>query len=111
MPKKRASVENEDQYETLKDKGMSKERAARIAKCTRFVQQGWPEVKEGELPLLSETGWHHSPEESSRTQRRKGHCTEAIVVIASRGWRGQAEYSASSSRFSPRATPRPPAPR
>jgi len=31
MPDKRPSVKNEDQYEALKDKGMSKERAARIA--------------------------------------------------------------------------------
>ena len=31
MPSKSANVKNEKQYETLKDKGMSKERAARIA--------------------------------------------------------------------------------
>ncbi len=31
MPGKRASVKNEKQYEALKDKGMSKSRAARIA--------------------------------------------------------------------------------
>jgi hypothetical protein len=31
MPDKRASVKNEKQYEALKRKGMSKERAARIA--------------------------------------------------------------------------------
>jgi hypothetical protein len=31
MPGKRASVKNEKQYEALKDKGMSKERAAPIA--------------------------------------------------------------------------------
>jgi hypothetical protein len=31
MPSKRASVKNEKQYEALKDKGMSKQRAARIA--------------------------------------------------------------------------------
>ena len=31
MPKKRASVKNEKQYQALKDKGMSKERAAKIA--------------------------------------------------------------------------------
>ncbi len=31
MPKKSANVKNEKQYEALKDKGMSKERAARIA--------------------------------------------------------------------------------
>jgi hypothetical protein len=31
MPSKSANVKNEKQYEALKDKGMSKERAARIA--------------------------------------------------------------------------------
>jgi len=31
MPKKRANVKNPKQYEALKDKGMSKSRAARIA--------------------------------------------------------------------------------
>ena len=31
MPGKRPSVKNEKQYEALKDKGMSKKRAARIA--------------------------------------------------------------------------------
>lgn len=31
MPGKRAHVKNEKQYEALKDKGMSKERAAKIA--------------------------------------------------------------------------------
>jgi hypothetical protein len=31
MPSKSANVKNEKQYEALKDKGMSKERAAKIA--------------------------------------------------------------------------------
>lgn len=31
MPSKQANVKNEKQYEALKDKGMSKQRAARIA--------------------------------------------------------------------------------
>jgi hypothetical protein len=31
MPGKKANVKNEKQYEALKDKGMSKQRAARIA--------------------------------------------------------------------------------
>ena len=31
MPNKSSNVKNERQYEALKDKGMSKERAARIA--------------------------------------------------------------------------------
>ena len=32
MPSKQANVKNEKQYEALKDKGMSKQRAAKIAK-------------------------------------------------------------------------------
>ena len=31
MPSKSADVKNKDQYEALKDKGMSKERAAKVA--------------------------------------------------------------------------------
>jgi hypothetical protein len=31
MPSKRSNIKNEKQYEALKDKGISKERAARIA--------------------------------------------------------------------------------
>ncbi|HET6791321.1 MAG TPA: hypothetical protein VFI35_07015 [Actinomycetota bacterium] len=40
MPKKRPSVKNEDQYEALKDKGMSKERAARIANSPGASSRG-----------------------------------------------------------------------
>ena len=40
MPGKRPSVENEKQYETLKDKGMSKERAARIANSPDASSRG-----------------------------------------------------------------------
>ena len=41
MPgKKRASVKNEKQYEALKDKGMSKERAARIANSPGASSRG-----------------------------------------------------------------------
>jgi hypothetical protein len=34
MPTKRANVKNEKQYEALRDKGMSKQRAAKIAVTT-----------------------------------------------------------------------------
>ena len=40
MPNKRASVKNEKQYEKLKDKGMSKERAARIANSSGSSSRG-----------------------------------------------------------------------
>jgi hypothetical protein len=40
MPNKRPSVKNEKQYEALKDKGMSKERAARIANSPDASNRG-----------------------------------------------------------------------
>jgi hypothetical protein len=40
MPDKRPHVKNEKQYEALKDKGMSKERAARIANSPNASKHG-----------------------------------------------------------------------
>jgi len=40
MPNKRASVKNEKQYEKLKEKGMSKERAARISNSPGASSRG-----------------------------------------------------------------------
>ena len=40
MPSRRANVKNEKQYEALKDKGMSKERAARIANSPGASKRG-----------------------------------------------------------------------
>jgi hypothetical protein len=40
MPSKTANVKNEDQYEALKDKGMSKERAAKIANSPKASEHG-----------------------------------------------------------------------
>ena len=40
MPDKRPSDKNEKQYEALKDKGMSKERAARIANSPDASKHG-----------------------------------------------------------------------
>jgi hypothetical protein len=40
MPGKRASVKNEKQYEALRDKGMSKSRAARIANSPGASSRG-----------------------------------------------------------------------
>ena len=44
MPgKKRASIKNEKQYEALKKKGMSKERAARISNASESPKRGGEE--------------------------------------------------------------------
>ena len=40
MPSKRATVKNEKQYEALKNKGMSKERAAKIANSPDASKHG-----------------------------------------------------------------------
>jgi hypothetical protein len=40
MPKGKAHVKNEKQYEALKDKGMSKQRAARIANSPDASKHG-----------------------------------------------------------------------
>ncbi|HEY2326445.1 MAG TPA: hypothetical protein VGH52_03075 [Gaiellaceae bacterium] len=40
MPGKKAHVKNEKQYEALKDKGMSKERAAKIANSPEASKHG-----------------------------------------------------------------------
>lgn len=40
MPSRSANVKNEKQYEALKDKGMSKQRAARIANSPNASSKG-----------------------------------------------------------------------
>jgi hypothetical protein len=40
VPSKKANVKNEKQYEALKDKGMSKERAAKIANSPKASKHG-----------------------------------------------------------------------
>lgn len=47
MPSKSANVKNEKQYEALKDKGMSKERAARIANAKDSSKHGGKQSGKG----------------------------------------------------------------
>ena len=47
MPDKRPSVKNEDQYEALKEKGMSKERAAKIANSPGASKRGGKQSGKG----------------------------------------------------------------
>ncbi|MBF4765758.1 hypothetical protein ISU07_21715 [Nocardioides islandensis] len=48
MPGKAAHVKNEKQYEALKDKGMSKERAARIANSPDASKHGGKSTKKSD---------------------------------------------------------------
>jgi len=50
MPSKRANVKNEKQYEALKDKGMSKQRAARIANSPGASSRGGKTSGSGSSP-------------------------------------------------------------
>ena len=50
MPGTRANVKNEKQYEALKDKGMSKSRAARIANSPGASSQGGKKSRSGSSP-------------------------------------------------------------
>ena len=47
MPSKSANVKNEKQYEKLKDKGMSKERAAKIANSPNASKKGGKQSGKG----------------------------------------------------------------
>jgi hypothetical protein len=47
MPGKSANVKNEKQYESLKDKGMSKERAAKIANSPDASKKGGKQSGKG----------------------------------------------------------------
>ena len=50
MPGTRANVKNERQYEALKDKGMSKQRAARIANSPGASSRGGKRSGSGSSP-------------------------------------------------------------
>jgi hypothetical protein len=47
MPSKSANVKNEKQYEALKDKGMSKQRAAKIANSPGTSKKGGKQSGKG----------------------------------------------------------------
>jgi hypothetical protein len=56
MPGKRASVKNEKQYEGLKKKGMSKERAAKIANSPGASSRGGKKSSSGSSKSSSKQG-------------------------------------------------------
>ena len=59
MPSKSANVKNEKQYEALRDKGMSKERAARISNSPGASQRGGKKSGSGRIPSQGGTTAQH----------------------------------------------------
>jgi hypothetical protein len=66
MPSKSANVKNEKQYEALKDKGMSKQRAARIANSPGSSSRGGK--KSGSGSDSSQGGTSAQKKKAGRTQ-------------------------------------------
>jgi hypothetical protein len=60
MPSKSANVKNENQYEALKDKGMSKERAAKIANSPGASKRGGEKSHSGSSRSSSSQGGTHA---------------------------------------------------
>jgi hypothetical protein len=59
VPSKSANVKNEKQYEALKDKGMSKERAAKIANSPGASKRGGKKSGSGGNPKQGGTTAQH----------------------------------------------------
>ena len=77
MPNKKANVKNERQYEALKDKGMSRERAAKIANS----------------PDASNRGGKKSGSSSSRSSSKQGGTTVQKKAAGRKGGRASARKS------------------
>jgi hypothetical protein len=77
MPNEKANVKNEKQYEALKDKGMSKERAAKIANS----------------PSASSRGGKKSGSSSSRSSSKQGGTTAQKKAAGRKGGRASARKS------------------
>ena len=78
MPGKSAHVKNEKQYEALKEKGMSKERAAKIANS----------------PGASSRGGKKSHSESSRSSASQGGTTAQKKAAGRKGGKATARKKA-----------------
>jgi hypothetical protein len=77
MPNKRPSVKNEKQYEALKDKGMSKQRAARISNS----------------PGSSSRGGKKSGSSNSRSSSSQGGTTAQKKAAGRKGGKAAARKS------------------
>ena len=72
MPGPRANVKNEKQYEALKDKGMSKERAAKIANSPGSSSRGGKKSHSGSGDS-SQDGTHAQKVKAGRKGGKASH--------------------------------------
>ncbi|HJQ06133.1 MAG TPA: hypothetical protein VJ872_11850 [Nocardioides sp.] len=72
MPSKSSNVKNEKQYEALKDKGMSKERAARIANSSDASKHGGEKSHSGSGDS-SQGGTHAQKVKAGRKGGKASH--------------------------------------
>jgi hypothetical protein len=72
MPSKSANVKNEKQYEALKDKGMSKQRAARIANASDSSEHGGKKSHSGSGDS-SQGGTHAQKVKAGRKGGKASH--------------------------------------
>ena len=72
MPSKSANVKNEKQYEALKDKGMSKQRAARIANSPDASEHGGEKSHSGS-GNSSQGGTHAQKVKAGRKGGKASH--------------------------------------
>jgi hypothetical protein len=66
MPSKSANVKNEKQYEALKDKGMSKERAAKISNAPKSSEHGGKKSGKGSSSSSKQGGTTAQKKEAGR---------------------------------------------
>ena len=78
MPSKSANVKNEKQYEALKDKGMSKERAAKIANSEGASKRGGQKSGSGS---------------SSKSNSKQGGTTQQKKAAGRKGGKATARKS------------------
>jgi len=74
VPKKRPSVKNEKQYEALKDKGMSKERAAKLANSPGASSRGGKKSGSG--------AWRRTTSQGGTTAQKKAAGRKGGKAIA-----------------------------
>src|SRR5829696_7067785 len=77
MPSKSANVKNEKQYEALKDKGMSKQRAAKIANTPDASKKGGKASGSGKKNSASSQG-------GSTAQKKKAGSKGGKAVVNKR---------------------------
>jgi hypothetical protein len=65
MPAKTANVKNKRQYERLKEKGMSKERAAKIANSPNASKRGGERSRSGRSRSNSRQGGTHAQKKAA----------------------------------------------